>query len=92
MTAQGEDLSQLYIIDYGIGKFFKVNNRHLEMKVGKNFIGTTRYASIAAHDGNEIGRKDDLESLFYVLIYLYKKKLPWQNVKVKDEDNDAKED
>jgi len=35
----------------------------------KSFIGTTRYASCAAHRGDEIGRKDDLESLFFVIIY-----------------------
>lgn len=35
------------------------------------FLGTSRYASIAAHKGNELGRKDDLESLIYVLLFLY---------------------
>lgn len=35
----------------------------------KSFIGTTRYAAIAAHKGYELSRKDDLESFFYVLMY-----------------------
>jgi len=34
----------------------------------KPFLGTSRYASIAAHKGHEISRKDDLESLGYVLL------------------------
>jgi len=38
----------------------------------KPFIGTTRYASIAAHKGHEISRKDDIESLFFVLLYFLK--------------------
>ncbi len=41
----------------------------------KPFVGTSRYASIDAHKGAELGRKDDLESLGYVLIFLYKGKL-----------------
>lgn len=43
-----------------------------DFKEGKPFIGTTRYASIGAHRGSELGRSDDLESLAYVLIFLYK--------------------
>lgn len=39
------------------------------LKDKKSFIGTTRYASIAAHRGLELGRKDDIESMFYVMIY-----------------------
>ena len=73
MTASGDDINNLYLVDFGIGKFYKINNEHIKPKSGKAFIGTTRYASIAAHEGHEVGRKDDLESLMYVLIYLYKK-------------------
>ena len=41
-------------------------------KEGRPFVGTTRYASIAAHKGQELGRKDDVEGLLYVLLLLYK--------------------
>lgn len=42
------------------------------MRENKPFVGTSRYASIDAHKGHELGRKDDLESLGYVLIFLFK--------------------
>ena len=32
------------------------------------FRGTVRYASVNAHDNREMGRHDDLWSLFYMLI------------------------
>jgi hypothetical protein len=52
-------------------------NRHVTYKENKPFIGTTRYASIAAHQGIELSRKDDFESLAYVLLFLLKGILPW---------------
>jgi hypothetical protein len=51
--------------------------KYSSFKDNKPFIGTTRYASIAAHKGYELGRKDDIESLIYVLLFFLRGILPW---------------
>ena len=80
-----EEINKLYCIDFGLAKkYVKKNGEHIEMNENKKFCGTVRYASIAAHNNTDQSRKDDLESIGYILIYLYKAKLPWQNIKHKD--------
>lgn len=76
----------LYCIDFGLAKQY-VNpetNKHIPFNKSKRFVGTVRYASIGAHEGLELSRRDDLESIGYILVYLYKRKLPWQQIKEKD--------
>lgn len=75
----------VYIVDFGIGKYYKNSKgEHIPLNTKKSFIGTTRYAPISAHQGYELCCKDDLESLGYVLIYLAKGRLPWQNLDISD--------
>lgn len=80
-----DDGQPLFLIDYGLAKrYVRKNGEHVEFNRNRRFLGTARFASTAAHMHHEQSRKDDLETLAYVLVYLYKGKLPWQGVKVKD--------
>jgi serine/threonine protein kinase len=82
-----EDKSTVYCIDFGLAKkIYKKGskNEHISFKTGHKFLGTLRYASIAAHKGYEQSRKDDLEAIGYLLIYLFRGNLPWMGIKHKD--------
>ena len=73
----------IYLIDFGLSK--KISNDKIlpTIKADRNIIGTMRYISMNTHQGYEQGRRDDLESLFYIIIYFIKGELPWQNIKCK---------
>ena len=68
---------QLHMIDFG---FCKKYNSNLFPSKTSNIIGTPKFASIAAHELNELSRKDDLESVGYILIYLFMGELAWDNI------------
>ena len=72
----------IYIIDFGLAKRYRDSNshQHIPFRENKTLTGTARYASIHSHLGLESSRRDDLESMCYVVIYLFKRSLPWQGV------------
>ena len=78
--------SQLYLIDYSSAKFYNENNdEHIKFDdKAKDFYFTNKnYCSIWAELRMEQSRRDDLYSLFYIMIYLFLGKLPWMDIKCK---------
>lgn len=75
----------IYVIDFGLSKEYVdfETNTHLPFKDNRRFIGTPRYASINTHCGIRQSRRDDLESIAYILIYFIVGELPWQGIKAK---------
>jgi len=70
----------IFIIDFGFCKSFLDGDTHIEMNKTNSIIGSQTYVSINGHEFQELGRRDDLESLGYVFLYLYFGKLDWQYV------------
>ena len=80
-----DNLNKLYCIDFGLAtKYFKRDQTHNNMTKNHKFLGTARYSSIASHIGHSQSRKDDLESIGYLLVYLYRGSLPWMKIKHKE--------
>ena len=71
----------VHIIDFGLSKRYKDKNtgQHIPYRENRHLVGTVRYASINAHLGIEQSRRDDIESIGYVLAYFYLGRLPWQS-------------
>jgi casein kinase 1 len=82
MLGVGNDRNKVFVIDFGLSTRFEDIRtlEHAPLREGRKLAGTARYASINAMRGIEQSRRDDLESLGYVWIYLLKRHLPWQGL------------
>jgi len=62
-----------------LAKFFidKQTGLHIPYKKKQHFVGTASFSSIKAHEMMEQSRRDDLECLANVMVYLKKGRLPW---------------
>ena len=87
MIGRDNTRDTLYLIDFGLAKRYILSNgQHIPYKTGKSMTGTARYCSIYTHQGIEQSRRDDLESIGYVLLFFLRGNLPWQGIKAKSND------
>lgn len=79
--------SSVYLLDFGLSKSFRADTgEHIPYRDGKRWLGTARYSSISAHRGDESCRKDDMESIGYMLISFIRGALPWDDTCVSPND------
>ena len=84
-----EDNEKLYILDFGLAKKYRSSRTLIQYPYikKKKLTGTARYASIHALEAYEQSRRDDLESIGYVLMYFLRGNLPWQGLKVRSKED-----
>jgi len=80
----------LFLIDFGLSKLYIKNNIHIDCLENRKLIGTVKYVSINIHNGYTPSRRDDIESIIYILIYLLNGSLPWETISCDNKDEKYK--
>jgi serine/threonine protein kinase len=73
-----DQLSQYSLVDFGFAQQFKTRKHHKEIRSVKYREGNFLFASINCHKDLSLSRRDDLCSLGYMLVFLYRGSLPWE--------------
>lgn len=77
---------KIYLIDFCNSQSYQRDDYsgHIQNKIGKKYYTNNLFRSIWTHLENEQSRRDDLESICYIMVYLFKGKLPWMNIHKKN--------
>mmetsp|Transcript_18046 Transcript_18046/g.51300 ORF Transcript_18046/g.51300 Transcript_18046/m.51300 type:complete len:342 (+) Transcript_18046:54-1079(+) len=80
----GEKASTVHIIDFGLSTAWidRRTRDHVPYRENRGHVGTARYSSVGSHFGRQQSRRDDLESLGYLMLYFLQGSLPWQHAQL----------
>lgn len=86
LVGRGSLHGKIFLIDFGVSTtYIDPRTREHQMYTNNNgLVGTAYYVSINTHLGDQQSRRDDLESIAYMLIRFMKGSLPWQGLKMKN--------
>lgn len=74
-----KDPQLIYLIDFGLTcKYLEEDDSHSKKKYIEKFSGNFLFASLNSCRGNNKSRRDDIQSVMYIMVYLLNKNyLPW---------------
>ncbi len=70
----------LFLSDFCSAKKYWIHNGHIKFSEGKTNFWSAKFLSANALNGYGLSRRDDLESISYIIIYFLKGSLPWQGL------------
>jgi len=81
----GSEASRVHLIDFGLAKRYRDPKKleHIPYREGQQFVGNAAFASLPALLGEEQSRRDDLEAVGNMLVYLARGRLPWSSAATK---------
>ena len=81
----------IYLTGFGLCTKYcsSKSGKHIMPGFRGTFSGTIKYSSANAQRGNQLSRRDDLESLGYTILYFMKGKLPWMNLNQNNNEKEA---
>jgi serine/threonine protein kinase len=72
--------ARLYLIDFGLSTKYISKGLHVKYSETEEFQGTPYFCSLNTLRGVKCTRRDDVEAVGYVLLYLRKGDLPWMGL------------
>ena len=88
---KGNKQNNIYLTSFYMAKKYLyidfIKKLHIPYKKGIQFMGNHSYASINQEKDIEPSRRDDIESLGYILVYFFKGKLPWSYMPINTKDD-----
>ena len=80
LMGMGSKSNTVHLIDFGPGaRYLDSHGVHIRGNNWQDFVGTPIFASVNSMSGDCVSRRDDMQSLGYVFIYMMCGTLPWRD-------------